>query len=171
MKRIILLLILALSVLLAYSQLPNDTDTVFYNNYLKANGEDELGDYTKSGNLAGDFHGNVKIDRDLYGSDSGSSDMKAYIYGTVNKRGNKVVSCSTDGFTVSKYADGMRKITFTGNDKPLNKNSYVVLATNCSTMLVIVTVWQENDFFVVVTRNIDENVATFGQFNFVVYKK
>ena len=125
--------------------------------------------------IYGDFETKtVTINGDLNGPDSGSADMKAYIYGLVTKAGNSVSAASSKGFTVKKYATGIYEVLFSGTNKPTSTSSYIVLAT--AEMEVagdynFAAVMKKTNGFLVFIKNVEKDFHTNGRFSFVVYKK
>lgn len=124
--------------------------------------------------IGGDFDtkevtidGDLEVIEKVTAPDSGNSDMKAYIYGSVNKNGYTTSQGSTSGFTVYKelLASSLKKysVNFNGVNKPVSELSYIVFA-NCTSDVVALRIVKYADYFAVYS-GVDVS------FDFVVYKK
>ncbi len=100
-------------------------------------------------------------------NNSGTADLKAFVYGKVSLSGTRVPSNSSDGFTSIRETVGRYKVTFdnyTGYD-------YVVVVTKADTSAPrFITVIQSAGSFHVYIKNDSGNPAD-GAFNFVVFKR
>ncbi len=129
------------------------------------------GEAEKAGSYAGYFKGDVYASKKLKGHDSGDTDMKAYIYGSIASSGSFSVNGShSDGFSVSKTATGVYEITFTGTNKPTDANQYTVIANMRFNSIGFITVRNYDTYFTIKTYNTSGTAAN-KAFNFVVYKK
>ncbi len=116
-----------------------------------------------------EMDGDLNIQGEVHGSDSGDADMKAYIYGSVLAAGNPVSGSSSDGFTVSKQGTGHYRITF--DTSPGSSSRYIVVATKSyNTAPFFTTVLQYTNYFDVYIFDASGN-AVDGGFNFIVFKK
>ena len=129
---------------------------------------------TKTGSYAGYFKGDVHItqelnvDEKITAPDSGSTDMKAYIYGRVKSDGAIETSASSDGFSVAKTGTGNYKITFTNS--PGSAYNYIVVANATASGPRIVNQAYYSSYFNIYIFN--HTASTVDQdFSFVVYKK
>ncbi len=100
--------------------------------------------------------------------DSGDADMKAYVYGSINSSGTKVVNASSDGFTVQKVSTGLYKITF--DNSPGSYNNYIVVASRRFGHAGFISTDKYNTYFDIKVYDISGNL-TDDYFDFVVYKK
>ncbi len=114
-----------------------------------------------------DTDDSVWIKGKLKTSASGDADMKAYVYGYVQASGTITSGRSSDGFTASKLADGVYKITF--NDTSIN-STYVMVANADSTTPVFTSVYWFNDYCKVYIHDKDGNAIN-KSFHFVVFRK
>ncbi len=69
----------------------------------------------------------VKVNQKLLGVDSGTADMKAYVYGKVTSSGTLVTEGSSGGFTVARTGDGVYEITF--DTAMSDTDAYTIVAT------------------------------------------
>ena len=112
--------------------------------------------------------GNLKVNNEINAPDSGSADMKAYVYGEVYNAGIINPDPSSDGITSIRLSQGTYKLTF---DHPISNNRYVVLTTRAIALFPgFITVENKNNFFIVRTFN-PFGILDGTTFNFVVYKK
>jgi len=125
--------------------------------------------------IGGDFstdevtiNGSLEVTQKLTAPDSGSADMKAYIYGNVQSDGTLVVDASSGGFTVQKTGTGNYKITFTTSTGGADK--YIVTAS-ASSSFTNVGVTKNADDFEIYCRNINTGNLEDRNFDFVVYKR
>ncbi len=120
--------------------------------------------------IYGDFSEKyVQINGKLEGSDSGNADMKAYIYGSVDRFGNKITGASSAGFSVSKTATGSYRITF--DNPPGDYNRYIVTANVRFAHVKFITIDKYATHFDVYIYNTDGTTKSDDYFDFVVYKK
>ena len=152
------------------------TDEVTINGTLDVTG-DITGDVT--GNITGDIVGNVtgdvtgNITGDVNGrimaANSGTADMKAYIYGSLYSSGELKTGPSSNGFTSAKVATGHYRITFDTN--LASQEAYLLIASVSNTSLPqIITYYQSSSYFDVYVWDMSGNNVD-AIFNFVVYKK
>jgi len=138
-------------------------------NHYAVYGEVTSREVTKTGNYAGYFKGDVYVSRKLKGNHSGTADMKAYIYGTINSTGSIQSAGSSSGFTCELVSTGTYKITF--STAPANYNEYnVVVTANNSIYPRICTISRNPAFFRVYIWKPDNSKVN-NVFHFVVYKK
>ena len=129
------------------------------------------GEAEKAGSYAGYFKGDVYTSQKLKAPDSGDTDMKAYIYGSITGSGYLSTNGShSDGFTVTHQGTGAYKVTFTGTNKPTDAGQYTVLANMRYNNIGFITVRNYNTYFTIKTYYTSGTVAD-KPFNFVVYKK
>jgi len=111
---------------------------------------------------------NIIISDKLSAPDSGSADMKAYIYGGVLNNGTRISDASSGGFLVQKLCTGKYKVRFIHS--PGSANKYIVLASTSSS-LTNVGISKSADYFEVYCRNLYSGCLEDRGFDFVVYKK
>jgi len=112
--------------------------------------------------------GNLNVEDKLTAPDSGDTDMKAYIYGSITSGGTFTNNgAHSDGFTVSKTGTGVYEITFT--NPPGNRN-YTVIASMRYSDIGFISVSNNDTVFTIMTYNTSGTPAN-KAFNFVVYKK
>ena len=118
----------------------------------------------------GDVHtiGNIEVDGEIHGDDSGDADMKAYIYGKIASDGTKVTNASSAGFTCSRTSTGHYEVHFTDNS--ISQDEYVVVAINHSSFDNIGVDYQDGYFKLFVTNTQSGNY-TDRTVSFVVFKK
>lgn len=109
----------------------------------------------------------VLVTGELNSQDSGSADMKAYVYGFSNSTGALITNNSSTGFTVLRESTGQYKVTFT--DTSINLN-YISLVTLNSSSPKFATTVDNNDFFRVYIWD-SSGTASNHAFKFVVYRK
>ncbi|MFK5877893.1 MAG: hypothetical protein QM478_00200 [Flavobacteriaceae bacterium] len=156
------------------------TDEVTINGTLNVTGNitanltgDVTGDVTGNviGNITGDVTGNITGDVNgrIMAANSGTADMKAYIYGSLYSSGGLKTGPSSNGFTSAKVATGHYRITFDTN--PGSEEAYMLIASVSNTSLPqIITYYQSSSYFDVYVWDISGNNVD-AIFNFVVYKK
>ncbi len=129
------------------------------------------GEAEKSGSYAGYFVGDIYTTQKITSPDSGDTDMKAYIYGSITSAGYfSSLGAHSDGFTVTKTSDGIYKIDFTGSNAPTSSSSYTVMTNMRYSNIGFITVQNYSTYFTINTYDISGN-PTDKAFNFVVYKK
>jgi hypothetical protein len=117
-----------------------------------------------------DHNGDINTKGELHGKDTGKSDMKAYIYGSVDRDGDVVPTASSGGFTVThtdSSTNGTYRINFT--HAPGNTN-YIVIATFKDDDYGFIYTKQYNNYFFIKTR-LTSGTYHEKAFEFVVYKK
>lgn len=142
----------------------------------------ELGDNklyienTTSGSplIGGDFltnevtiNGELEVTEKITAPDSGDSDMKAYIYGSIRSDGTKITTSSSDGFTVSRVSTGKYNISFTS---AVDAGIYIVNANSTSQDGVILSNKYDDFFQVKIYSNYSSNLMD-TSFDFIVFKR
>jgi len=127
---------------------------------LRVTGETEL-----KNNLTLD--GSLAITGDITSTDSGTANMKPYIYGFSNSDASVLASKSSDGFSISREALGKYKVSF--DDLSINNNFIAIVTLNSSTAKFS-TITINYDYFYVYVWNHDGTAADHA-FQFVVYRK
>ena len=129
------------------------------------------GSALKAGSYAGYFMGNVYTSKKLKAPDSGDTDMKAYIYGSITSGGGySSVGAHSGGFSVTRTSTGVYQITFTGSNKPTSAGQYTVMVNMRAGSIGFITVQNNSSTFIVKTFSTTVTAAN-RPFNFVVYKK
>jgi len=135
------------------------------------------GEAEKTGSYAGYFVGdvfirdNVAVEAKVTAPDSGDTDMKAYVYGSITANGSTTANgAHSAGFSVSKTATGVYEISFTGTNKPTSSSEYTVMSNMRYGDIGFITVENDGDKFTIKTYNTSGNPSN-KAFNFVVYKK
>ncbi len=131
------------------------------------------GDIITDGSISLD--GNVSLDGDINiggkikNTTSGNTDLKAYVYGYITSSGAIDTSKSSNGFTVTKTATGIYKITLTGLS---SSDDYIAIVSPRwrSGTFVVGTVDVHSGYFYVDIYNSTGNHVD-NSFYFVVYKK
>ncbi len=117
---------------------------------------------------AGYFVGNVKVTQGkLLGTDSGNSDMKAYVYGFITSSAAIQTNKSSTGFTASKIATGQFRITF---DDTSIDNNYILTANVDAMSPRILTVDYRSGYCDIYIFDLSGNQVD-DDFHFVVYRK
>ena len=127
---------------------------------LRVTGETEL-----KNNLTLD--GSLAIAGDITSADSGTANMKPYIYGFSNSDASVLPTKSSAGFSISREAIGKYKVSF--DDLSIN-NNYIAIVTLNSSIAQFSTVTTNYDYFYVYVWNHDGTSADHA-FQFVVYRK
>ena len=112
-------------------------------------------------------NGSVQANSGITADDSGTADMKAYVYGRAISTGAKVTAQSSDGFTVSKTSTGLYRINFT--DTTINTDYLVNSSTNSSSPKFTTTVIGTDGFDLHVWDTNGNHSD--HSFQFVVYRK
>jgi len=124
------------------------------------------GETTLNNNLQ--VNANVAVTGEINSADSGTADMKAYVYGFANSDGTILTNKSSVGFTsVAKEATGQYKVSFT--DTNIN-NNYIATVTLNSSLPKFATVVDNIDFFRVYVWDKNGDPSDHA-FQFVVYRK
>jgi len=126
--------------------------------------------------IGGDFdenqvviNGDMKVANKLTATDSGTADMKAYIYGNIGLSGYVYSSSSSDGFTVTHVSTGKYEIDFQ-NESDTSIENYIVVATISNGYQGFISTVLDTDYFEIRIENKDGTPGD-KPFNFVVYKK
>jgi len=126
--------------------------------------------------IGGDFstdqvtiNGDMKVTRKLTATDSGSADMKAYIYGYVNASASIETASSSDGFTATYVTTGKYRIDF-DNESGTSIDNYIVVASITYGFQGFISTVIYTDYFEVRIEDKDGTPAD-KPFTFVVYKK
>jgi len=121
---------------------------------------------------AGYFVGDVRVSKKLLSDVSGTADMKAYIYGTLEGSSSGVTidaDASTSGFSVSREDVGKYKITFT--DTSIDSHDYSIIATSyASSSPELVTYNKSGYTFTLHAWNLSGNHRD-TTLSFIVFKK
>ncbi len=165
---------------------PNSSETVRFKQSNPSSGDDvldlEMNAAPSSGtaqfiecNLGSNFgvfrvdhNGDITTKGELHGIDSGSADMKAYIYGYFDSNGNIKTNASSAGFTVSRTSTGHYVVTFTNS--PGSYDKYIVVATAQGSYNNI-GIDQGNNNFTIFVRDVSANDYADTSVRFVVFKK
>ncbi len=114
------------------------------------------------------INGKLEVTEKLTATDSGDTDMKAYIYGSIMDSGGFSTSgAQSDGFSVTKTGTGTYEVIFTN---PPGNKLYTVMANMRYGHIGFISVANISTKFVITTYNTSGLLAN-RAFNFVVYKK
>ena len=142
-----------------YSKIETSAGGYHYGVYSEAEG---------SRSYAGYFKGAVYVDGKIKAPNSGDSDMKAYIYGSL--RGSDAYIYTTEsssGFTASKPATGQYKITFTNYS---SDKGYLIIANAYNSSPVFLTYTKNFGYFTIYAWDKNGNPVD-TLLNFVVIRK
>ena len=128
--------------------------------------------------IGGDFdtnevtiNGDIEITGKVKAADSGDTDMKAYIYGSITSNGsNSTYGAQSNGFTVFKPSVGAYTVSFTATNAPTTNGQYTVMVNMRYGDIGFITVTNHSDSFTINTYDTSGVLAN-KAFNFVVFKK
>ncbi len=112
-------------------------------------------------------NGNLELEKKLIAPDSGTADMKAYIYGSTSSNSGALnVDRSSNGFTVVRQSAGIYRVVFDVSPG----NVYVANVDVIGSTPKFVTISRSASYFDVYIWNLSSSNVD-AVFNFVVFKK